>query len=65
MAKTTAMPAQPASFVEVPSDNPNIKQYVTSAGSTFSEKMYQQYQEAKRVGFSGTYEDYMALRDWL
>lgn len=38
--------------------------YTVISNKTFSQKMYQEYEKAKIIGFAGTYEEYLTFRDF-
>lgn len=44
--------------------NNQIVGYRTVKHSSFSQKMAEEYQKAKTIGFAGTYEEYLMFRDF-
>ena len=55
---TTAQSSQPII------KNNKIVGYQTIKNTQFSDKMMKEYEQAKIIGFAGTYEEYLMYRDF-
>lgn len=46
------------------SQNTNYNNLLNNNWYLYSERFFQEYENAKKLGFNGTYEEYIELRDF-
>ena len=55
------MPDQSVMKVSQTIYNNNV---MNDAPHSYSQRLYAEYEEAKKIGFAGTYQEYLELRDF-